>query len=43
LKFLGSFPLQSIPENKGCDNQDEEEGYIAAMKRLRCEIKREKS
>jgi hypothetical protein len=43
LNFLGSFPLQPIPENDGCDNQDEKEAYIAAVKGLRCEIKSEKS
>jgi hypothetical protein len=43
LKFLGPFPLQPIPENEGYDNQDEKEGYIAAMKGLRCEVKREDS
>jgi hypothetical protein len=41
LKFLGSFPLQPIPENKGYDNQDEKEADVAAMKGLRCEVKRE--
>jgi len=35
--------LQAIPENEGYDNQDEKEGSIAAMKGLRCEVKREDS
>jgi hypothetical protein len=41
LKFLGSFPLQPIPKNEGYDNQDEKKGNVAAMKGLRCEVKRE--
>jgi len=41
LKFLGSFPLQPIPKNEGYDEEDEKEGNVAAMKGLRCEVKRE--
>jgi len=41
LKFLGSFPLQPIPKNEGYDEQGEKEGNVAAMKGLRCEVKRE--
>jgi hypothetical protein len=43
LDFLGSFPLQPIPENERCNNQDEEEGNVAAMQGLRCQIKRKNS